>query len=165
MHYQDVDEFQEEYLQYNFDVLLFKTNNYLVNSDAHYITQKQRYLDDTMCNIEAYKRVLPMVKDTYMKIDSDKFYMTIRDKKEIDDLKKEIKDIILRQKRLLNNFLHYIEYLNTNKHRYTVDYPIQNSPSPSIKSAKSTKSTKSTTSKKSIKGLFSKIALTPKRNK
>lgn len=180
-HYKTVSEFEDEYLYYDFDGLLFQNNNYLVNSDAHYIKQKNRYIEDTLRNVELYKKLLIMVEDTFPRLDSYKTNVIIRDKKEEDETKKSLKDIVLGQKKLLKNFLHYIQYLNTNKQRYSVDYPnsqnSQSSPSPSIKSVKSTKSVKSVkstrsvtsitsvTPKTSIKGLFSKLTLTPKRTK
>lgn len=109
-----VNDFYKSYITYDFDSILLNTNNDLINSYEYYIKIKEEYIYKTQVNFEIYKtNVLHLDNlDTklYNKQSEKRIFVTIINKEERDALKKDINDILINQRTLFNNFVHYINF-------------------------------------------------------
>jgi hypothetical protein len=98
------------------DDILLENNNPLVNSDDEYLIYKNNYFEQSKINYELYtkksKELLLLTKSEYDTFGTRYIYTYI-DKTYVANLKIEIKNIILEQRRLLNNLIHYTNSLNT----------------------------------------------------
>jgi hypothetical protein len=109
-------DFRKEFINIDFDAKLLENNNHLINSQDHYVSYKQKYIKNTLNNFGAYTKLM----ETYMQIQNKtsttdfKVFFTYVDDSEVTNLKHSIKTIILHQRKMLYNFLLYIEYLNAN---------------------------------------------------
>ena len=113
----DID-FYSKYINVNFDNILLESNNDLVNSEDHYLKYKKEYMEETQVNYEKfkeYKQKLSELSDLqYTKNASKYTYVYINDN-EVNIVKHNLKNIIILQNRLFENFSHYISLLNTDK--------------------------------------------------
>lgn len=111
----DIDKFKQQYLNVNFDQILIEQSNNVVNSNKYYLRYKNDYLKSTKDNFNILSELIPKFNDlnnVYTKTDSNKYtyrYIKINDKNEYD---RQIREIYTKQKMLLNDFIHYIDYLN-----------------------------------------------------
>jgi hypothetical protein len=107
-------DFKTEFINIDFDKKLLENNNQLVNSQNHYVSLKQRYIQDTLLNFKEYTNLedsLTQLQNKTFENDHKVFY-TYVDRSKVTDIKQSMKNIVLRQRQMLNNFLKYIEYLN-----------------------------------------------------
>lgn len=144
----DIEIFYNKYIAYDFDDILLNTNNNLVNSYEFYIKFKEDYLFRTNENFENYKIYITKLEELnnkiYFKESEKRIYVTIIDENEKNNVKKYINNIQTTQRRLYDNFLHYVNFLNENKYNY-----ISNSRPKSLRSIRSVKSISSINSNSS----------------
>jgi len=109
-------DFKEEFINIDFDNKLLENNNHLINSQEHYLSYKQKYIEETLQNYDEYTKM----SESYVKLQNKtsetetKTMYTYVDNAKVSDLKQSIKSVVLKQRRILQNFLTYIEYLNSN---------------------------------------------------
>jgi hypothetical protein len=109
------DEFKEQFSKTDFDNYLIEQNNSLVNSNEYYLQYKNTYIETTKNNYNTYTKLLDKyntLTNNYT-ITSNKYIYQVIDNKKYDSLNMEIKTLVEEQKKLFNNFIHYIEFLNT----------------------------------------------------
>lgn len=108
-------DFYKEFIDIKCDNILLENNNPLVSSNDEYLVYKKSYFDKTKNNYQSYitkyKNLSSLVNSEYIVTDKRYTYKYI-DKTSIEKLNTEIKDIILEQRYLLNNFIYYVESLN-----------------------------------------------------
>jgi len=111
--YMDMDiNFQQKFININFDKIIKEE---LINY-KEYIEHKDQYYTETSVNYnnyKIYKDELVDINKTQSFSTKDKFIYTYIDENKKSFLKEEIKNIILSQTKLLDNFQHYITILNT----------------------------------------------------
>lgn len=116
----DID-FYTKYININFDNCLLENNNELVNSEEFYLKYKKIYISTTQQNYELYKNYQDKFKklnDFQYSNNNNKYNYIYIDDVELDNLKINIKKIIIEQDTLLNNFNHYISLLNDDKLKF-----------------------------------------------
>lgn len=117
----DID-FKKEFLSINFDNKLIEANNPLVSSQEHYKLYKQKYIEESIHNFELYTTVVDeynsLIEKSITKTSSRVVYVYV-DKSRVSELRQSLKTIIIKQRSLLDNFNHYIEFLNTNSKAIT----------------------------------------------
>ena len=104
--------FQQKFININFDKIIKEE---LINY-KEYIEHKDQYYTETSVNYnnyKIYKDELVDINKTQSFSTKDKFIYTYIDENKKSFLKEEIKNIILSQTKLLDNFQHYITILNT----------------------------------------------------
>lgn len=152
-----VNEFYKNYITHDFDSVLLNTNNDLINSYEYYIKIKEEYIYKTQVNFENYKiNVLKLDNlDTklYNKQNEKRIFITVINKEDRDNLKKDINDILINQRTLFNNFVHYINFLNENKYKFIVSSRPKSIRS--IRSIRSSNSSKNSDFK--LKNVISKL--------
>lgn len=137
----------------NFDELLLETDNPLINSQEHYTDYKQEYLKISYDNFNQYENLISEYKkfnNIYDTISPTKIIYTYVDEDKKTQLYKEMTQLIISQRKLYNNFMNYINHLNTNFKRILPNESKSNSRQ-SIDSRRSSR--KSTKSAKSVKSL------------
>lgn len=107
--------FNTSFININFDNLLIEVDNNLVNSNEYYLEYKNKYLAQTSENFEDFKKLIDKFDTLYnnYSIKNNKYTYTYIDNKEYEDIKYSLKVLIDNQRQLLDNFLKYIEFLNT----------------------------------------------------
>lgn len=110
------ESFKKQFLNINFDEFLFEKNNDLVNSNEFYIQYKTEYLSKTQENLIKYSELIKPFKhmDNNYTITQSKYSYTFINKDEYNRLNKEIKNLLVEQRTLYNNFMNYIQFLNSN---------------------------------------------------
>lgn len=109
------ESFKQQFLNIHFDNFLFENNNDLVNSNEFYIQYKTEYLTKTQDNYEKYSQLMKTfthMTNNYT-INQSKYSYTFVDKNEYNRLNKELKTILIEQRELYNNFMNYIQFLNS----------------------------------------------------
>lgn len=112
-------DFKKQFLDFNFDDMLLQRNNPLVNSYVHYTSRKQQYIKQTLENF----RTLTFLDQNLNEIcnikctvsSNTKVHVTILDGKPEEKLRLKIKTLVLKQRKLFNNFINYINFLNENE--------------------------------------------------
>jgi len=116
------EQFQEMFLDVNFDQTLIATNNPLINSSDYYLLYKQNYIRMTQSTLDQYHNVYQqynqLITTQYQQLTPTKVVFTIIDTNRLEKLRQELKDLLILQQELLHNFLSYIEYLNKNVDKY-----------------------------------------------
>ena len=119
-------KFFNTFIDINFDEIL--SNNHLINSNELYLQYKTNYLTTTNNNFILYNDLIENLNNLssveYQNNDflnNTKYHYTFIDKTEINILKQNIKILIITQKKLLSNFLHYLDTLNENKDNYFIE--------------------------------------------
>lgn len=109
------ESFKNQFLNINFDEFLFENNNDLVNSNEYYIQYKSEYLSKTQDNFIKYSDLMKTFK--YMEnnytINQNKYSYTFVNKDEYNRINKELKNLLIEQRTLYNNFMNYIQFLNS----------------------------------------------------
>ena len=80
-----------------------------------YIQYKTEYIEKTSENLEKYKTlytVFQSLSNNYT-INNNKYSYTFVDKNEYNKINKNIKELLAEQRQLYNNFMTYIQFLNT----------------------------------------------------
>jgi hypothetical protein len=112
--------FKQKFINIDFDKI---TRDDLLDY-KEYINYKKEYYIETNKNYDKYKLYqndLNDVNKTETFSTKDKFIYTYIDENKKEDLKNEMKKIILLQTKLLDNFQHYIHILNTSNITFTDD--------------------------------------------
>lgn len=118
----DID-FYSQYININFDEILIESNNHLINSQNVYLTYKQKYFDDSLKNYELFKQYkgeLERLQKSENITLPNKYIFVYKDTQIIEQTKQNLKNVVLSQEKLLNNFHHYITLLNTNPNMFEV---------------------------------------------
>jgi anti-sigma28 factor (negative regulator of flagellin synthesis) len=117
------EQFSQKYLDADFDYQLLASNNPLINSSEFYLTYKQNYLEMTRNNLvkytDSYQRYNELVTLQHQQRTPKKVIFTIIDTETVEQLKQELKNILILQRHLYDQFYHYVGHLNTNISKYT----------------------------------------------
>ena len=110
------------YININFDEILLENNNNLLNSEEFYLMYKKDYFDQTSENFEKYKKWEAELKElTNFNISkSNKYKYVYTDITKVEYLKQVLKNLIIDQNKLLDNFHHYVTLLNTHPEKFKV---------------------------------------------
>jgi hypothetical protein len=113
-------DFYSQYININFDEILLENNNNLVNSEEFYLTYKKEYFDQTSQNFEKYKNFDNELKDliNFNSSEPTKYKYVYTDLNRVEFLKQQLKNLIIAQNKLLDNFHHYITLLNTHPEKF-----------------------------------------------
>lgn len=117
----DVD-FYTRFININFDEQLMENNNPLVNSQDIYLNYKNEYINTSLNNFNDYKKynkIYSGLNETDINNTSNKYIFVYKNVKLIEETKQKIKNIIIEQEKLLQNFQHYIDLLNENPQMFT----------------------------------------------
>ena len=106
-------DFKKQYIDFDFDELLTIHNNPLVNSFDHYLKYKQQYMSETLHNFASHKKLQKQVQQFQESHHDNAIHYRFIDDNTLDTLKTELKSITVQQSKLFNNFVNYIQFLNT----------------------------------------------------
>ena len=111
------DSFKDQFLKTDFDNYLIEQNNNLVNSNEHYLQYKNDYIKNTNDNYEKFIELLIKFNAlsnnyNYNTVES-KYSYTFIDHNIYSPINTELKRIIERQKKMFDDFINYIQFLNT----------------------------------------------------
>jgi len=118
----DID-FYSQYININFDEILMESNNHLINSQNVYLVYNQQYFDESSKNYELFKKYkteLERLQKSETITLPNKYLFVYKDTQVIEQTKQNLKNVVLSQEKLLNNFHHYITLLNTNPNMFEV---------------------------------------------
>lgn len=112
-------DFYSQYININFDEILIENDNELVTSQRVYLDFKREYFDKSMINYNNFKKYsseLEEMQDDNNQVQQvgTRYTYIWKDRNLIEQKRKQIKNIVIEQERLLNNFHHYITLLNAN---------------------------------------------------
>jgi hypothetical protein len=109
------ENFKNTFLTNNFDDFLINNNNNLVNSNKYYLQFKVEYLNKTTNNLNKYTTLLKEFNElsNNYKINDNKYSYTFIDKNLYNKTNNELKSLLLEQRKLYNNFINYIQFLNS----------------------------------------------------
>jgi hypothetical protein len=109
------EQFKETFLNFDFDNILIQHNNSLINSNESYLQYKKEYLNNTQDNLEKYTKLYNSFKNLYNNyvINNNKYSYTFVDKNEYNKINKDLKGVLIEQRQLYNNFMTYIQLLNS----------------------------------------------------
>lgn len=107
-------QFKDIFLKVDFDNYLIQHNNNIINSNELYIQYKTEYLSKTQENLDKYSKLYKIFSELYNNyvINNNKYSYTFVDKTEYNKINKSIKELLLEQRQLYNNFMMYIQFLN-----------------------------------------------------
>jgi hypothetical protein len=136
-------DFKKEFNR-DFDKILSDNNNPAINSEE-YTTYKSKYINSLTLNNLKYNELMTELTNIQTKMgfsinNNTRRVFTFIDNNIVENTKRDIKQLVLCQRTLLNQFLVYLEKLNNNY--ITTSVRRETSRSPSIKSIKSSKSRK-----------------------
>lgn len=109
-------DFQSTFIK-NFDRILSNNNNPAINSDE-YIQYKTTYLQNTRANLINYEKFSSELSKLQQLVDftnvsQKRITFTFLDKSNIENLKTQIKSLVISQRNLLQQFMSYLDNLNT----------------------------------------------------
>lgn len=110
-------EFRNTFINVDFDEIFINNNNELVNH-PEYLKIKQDYLNQTNENFNKFKHLLEeynLIVNNYTVKNNKYTYMHI-DEEKLDFLNDELKNLKLKQQKLLANILNFIKVLNKLNH-------------------------------------------------
>jgi hypothetical protein len=116
-------DFYSQYININFDEILMESNNHLINSQNVYLTYKQQYFNESLKNhdlFKKYKKELEKLQESETITVPNKYLFVYKDTQVIEQTKQNLKNVVLSQEKLFNNFYHYITLLNTNPNMFEV---------------------------------------------
>lgn len=112
----DID-FYSRYININFDEILTENNNLLVSSEEMYLKYKKKYFDETHKNYKLFKDFSTELKilenDQGYTNNNNRYLYVYKDITKIEELRLNIKNIVIAQNTLLYNFNHYVNLLNS----------------------------------------------------
>lgn len=115
----NINKFQEDFLEYDFDIKLIEEDNTLLNSNKHYIDYKNDYLDSTKENYNKLNDILKKFKllhNFYSKSSDNKYTYHFIDNSVKMEYNNKIKQIHIDQRNLFTNFIDHIDFLNMTKY-------------------------------------------------
>lgn len=113
----DID-YVSQYLSINFDNMIL---NDLVHSEEFYLQYKRKYLQQTESNYKQfniYVDELNKLTDIQSSVSGTKYKYVYVDTNRLEYLKQQIKNIVISQNILLDNFNNHIILLNTNPEKF-----------------------------------------------
>jgi hypothetical protein len=115
-------DYYAQYININFDEILLENNNSLVNSEEFYLMYKKDYFDQTSKNFEKYKKWDVELQEltNFNVSESTKYKYVYTNLTKVEFLKQELKNLIIAQNKLLDNFHHYVTLLNTHPEKFKV---------------------------------------------
>ena len=115
-------DYYAQYININFDEILLENNNNLLNSEEFYLMYKKDYFDQTSENFEKYKKWEAELKEltNFNVSKSNKYKYVYTDITKVEYLKQVLKNLIIDQNKLLDNFHHYVTLLNTHPEKFKV---------------------------------------------
>jgi hypothetical protein len=115
-------DYYAQYININFDEILLENNNNLLNSEEFYLMYKKDYFDQTSENFEKYKKWEAELKEltNFNVSKSTKYKYVYTDITKVEYLKQVLKNLIIDQNKLLDNFHHYVTLLNTHPEKFKV---------------------------------------------
>jgi hypothetical protein len=120
----DID-FYSRYININFDEILTENNNSLVNSEEMYLKYKKKYFDQTHNNymlFKDYSKELEILENNQGYTNNGNRYLYVyKDITKIEELRLNIKNIVIAQNTLLYNFNHYVNLLNSKQKLFQND--------------------------------------------
>lgn len=124
-------DFYSQYININFDEILLENNNTLINSEEFYLMYKKEYFDKTLENFEKFKVWISELNElTNLSVSNNNKYKYVYiNTTRLELLKQNVKNLIISQNKLLDNFHHYITLLNTHPEKFK----LQNEEEPTTK--------------------------------
>jgi hypothetical protein len=123
---QTLPDFKGEFMDVDFDDILIKDNNPLVNSYKHYIKYKNEYLDNAFGLYMRYQKSALELSKLYemqrIALSPSKIIYTYINAARARSLQALINGLIITQRERLDNFMSYIETLNKNKSSIPFDF-------------------------------------------
>lgn len=108
-------DFQTEFLSIDFDDILLQGNHSMLNSYEHYIQFKNKYFTEALDNYGQFQQLQNYFISLHQSLDNTESKVTFVyvDKQVLQDVQQQMNNLILKQRRLLNNMKHYLITLNT----------------------------------------------------
>ena len=117
-----VTNFEFTFLNYDFDKILIDENNILINSNEHYLYYKTIYLKSTQDNLENYT----ILNEKYNSLSNNEFVTDtgkvkhyISNQNDLDNIKLEMNKILMNQRKMYDNFINHIKFINEHKTKLT----------------------------------------------
>lgn len=115
-----IENFKSTFLYFDFDKILIDQNNSLVNSNEYYLFYKNNYIKSTQENLENYINLnekYEYLSNNELITDTGKvkYYISNANSEDLDNIKLEINKVLMSQRKLYENFINYIEFLNQSK--------------------------------------------------
>lgn len=109
------EQFKQTFLDVDFDNLFIENNNNIINSNDLYLQYKSDYLKKTSDNLQKYTTLFKIFKDLYnnYSVVNNKYSYTFINKNEYKSTNKILKNLLLEQRQLYNNFMTYVQFLNS----------------------------------------------------
>lgn len=107
--------FKREFVDFDFDALV--AHDVIKNNKHLYTSHKQAYMETAKRNLplyNAYIKDFKLLKSCNHTISGDTITYTFVDERKMQEVKKNIKDILTRQRRDVQNMIAYIKWLNDN---------------------------------------------------
>lgn len=115
-------DFEMSYINVNFDNILIEDNNPIVNSESLYLQFKKQYFEQTYDNYDLFKRLTNELRDIEgnegHSVSGNKYSYIFNDITKIESLRLTIKNIVISQEKLYNNFYQYITLLNSKREKF-----------------------------------------------
>jgi len=111
-------DFKKTFIDIDFDDMLLRNNNPLINSDDHYLKYKQNYKTTSLANFETYtdlqRQLASLGNLQFHKPTATKYIYTHIKSDKLDTVHREISSLLQRQNKLFEQFTNYITFLNNN---------------------------------------------------
>jgi hypothetical protein len=109
------EQFKQTFLNVDFDNLFIENNNNIINSNELYLQYKSEYLQKTSNNLQNYIKLFKSFKElsNNYNVINNKYSYTFIDKNEYENTNKILKNLLLEQRQLYNNFMTYVQFLNS----------------------------------------------------
>lgn len=114
----DINNFKQQFLDFDFDYILIESNNEYINSNEHYLDFKNEYINNTNVHFEKLTELLKrfnILHNFYSKSSNNKYVYHYFDTNTKEDYNINIKNIIIDQRKLYSNFINHIDFLNNIK--------------------------------------------------
>ena len=109
-------DFASDFLYINFDNILMQNNSPFLDSDQMYIKYKEEYLAQTMQNYTSYKELVSALDSLQPSTSTEnpsKILYTFTDNEEIEQLRCQIKSLVLCQRTLYTNFIDHVNKISS----------------------------------------------------
>lgn len=110
------EQFKQTFLNVDFDKIFIENNNNIINSNELYLQYKAEYLKKTSDNLQKYTQLFKIFKklyNNYSIVNNNKYSYTFIDKNEYDKTNRQLKELLIEQRQLYNNFMTYVQFLNS----------------------------------------------------
>ena len=124
-------DFTNEFLAYDFDKILLETNNPLINSHKYYLIFKQEYIKTTKLNLQKYKNLVneldKISNNKFKQPDETTYIYSYVNKDRENELKHEIKTIVLNQRTHIKKLIEHVNKLNVDMVKLSSETTYKNS--------------------------------------